>query len=278
MPDLRSAEHAEQTRRVLTMVRWLLTMAFVVIGYLMVRALGPVLAPILAAGGVAYMLDGAVDRLEARGVRRVVAVTGMLILFVAIVATALIVLIPLASSEIAHFIESMPRMLDTLGRWVHDNLGLQVPQDWVAFFRATNSSKCCQGGEAARGDQPPCWVSCSRSWGLAGMLIPVFAFYLGRQGSHHGPGPARSSARHRTTIGEVMTEIDSAVSIWIRGQLIVMAILAVLYAVAFKIIGISSRSRSASSSACSRSSVRRDVRRRRARLLVVFSTGMDRPT
>jgi predicted PurR-regulated permease PerM len=53
---------------------------------------------------------------------------------------------------------------------------------------------------------------------------------------------ARSHAfvppRHRGRVAEIAREIDQVVSIWIRGQLIVMAILAALYAVAFKVIGL----------------------------------------
>jgi predicted PurR-regulated permease PerM len=44
--------------------------------------------------------------------------------------------------------------------------------------------------------------------------------------------------RYRDNVAGVAREIDAAVSTWIRGQLIVISILAVLYAAAFKIIGI----------------------------------------
>src|SRR5690606_40025542 len=71
------------------------------------------------------------------------------------------------------------------------------------------------------------------------LLVPVFAFYFLVDWDHF---VARAHAfvppRHRDEVAEVAREIDRAVSSWIRGQLMVMAVLAALYATAFKIIGL----------------------------------------
>jgi predicted PurR-regulated permease PerM len=71
------------------------------------------------------------------------------------------------------------------------------------------------------------------------LLVPVFAFYLLVDWDHFvGRARALVPPRHRAPVTEVVGAIDAAVSTWIRGQLMVMAILAMLYAAAFKIIGI----------------------------------------
>lgn len=71
------------------------------------------------------------------------------------------------------------------------------------------------------------------------LLIPVFAFYilldwdriLDRVRLLVPP-------RYRELTTGIAVEIDAAVSTWIRGQLIVTTLLGILYAVAFKLIGI----------------------------------------
>ncbi len=224
------------------MVRYLLYMTFVVIGYFILLALAPVLAPIVGAAGVAYLLDGAVDWMVARGIKRVVAVGAMLIGFLSIVVTLLVVVIPLASSEIARFINELPRIMNEVSEWAKINLGVELPEDWLTYLKGDEFQHML-----SKAAGPLAAVTSAVLGGVFSvlgffaelLLVPVFAFYLLVDWDHFIDRAHRLiPARHRPAVGDVVRQIDAAVSTWIRGQLIVMAILAVLYAIAFKIIGI----------------------------------------
>ncbi|HLU66564.1 MAG TPA: AI-2E family transporter, partial [Kofleriaceae bacterium] len=239
---MNEVERSDEARQVLTMVRWLLYLVFVVIGYWILRVLGPVLTPLLAAAGVAYLLDGAVDRMAARGINRTAAVTSLLFGFVALVAAILIVVLPLVSEEIARFAAALPGLVERASAWLAADYGIEVPDDWKAYlmgdeFRSFLESAVgpvSRAAAAALGG-----VFGFLGWLAELLLVPVFAFYFLVDWDHI---VARAHAfvppRHRDEVAEVAREIDRAVSSWIRGQLMVMAVLAALYATAFKIIGL----------------------------------------
>src|SRR5215475_458259 len=101
----RGPRHDE--RQILTMVRWLLYLVFVVIGFVILRVIGPVLAPVLAAAGIAYLLDHPADRLVARGLPRTLAVALLLGAFVLASAAVLMLVVPLVWDEIQKFLVAL---------------------------------------------------------------------------------------------------------------------------------------------------------------------------
>jgi predicted PurR-regulated permease PerM len=241
MSDARS-QRSEEERHILTMVRWLLYLVFVVVGFLILRVLGPVLTPLLAAAAVAYLLDGAVDRLTSRGLNRTAVVGGLLFGFIALIATILILIVPLVSDEIRRFVVALPGLVERATVWLAEDFGVEVPSDWKAYLKGEEFRSFL---ESAVG--PLSKAAAAALGGVFGflgwlaelLLVPVFAFYFLVDWDHivarvHAFAPPR----HRARIAEIAREIDGAVSSWIRGQLIVMAILAALYATAFKIIGL----------------------------------------
>ena len=52
------------------MVRWLLYLVFVVIGWVIIKRLAPILTPVVAAAGIAYLLDPLVERVVESGMKR----------------------------------------------------------------------------------------------------------------------------------------------------------------------------------------------------------------
>ncbi|MEM9492988.1 MAG: AI-2E family transporter, partial [Myxococcota bacterium] len=121
------------TARVIAMVRWLLYAAFVVIGYLVLRRLAPILTPVLAAGGIAYLLDPLVDRLEDQGTKRVIAVALLLCAFISMLVMAVVIVVPLVRDDIELFITRLPDMIPRAAEWIELNLDIAVPDAWRRF-------------------------------------------------------------------------------------------------------------------------------------------------
>jgi predicted PurR-regulated permease PerM len=71
------------------------------------------------------------------------------------------------------------------------------------------------------------------------LLVPVFAYYFLVDWPHIVSTLTKLiPPRHRDRVFAISAEIDDKISHWVRGQLIVVFVLAVLYAVALSIVGI----------------------------------------
>lgn len=247
MPDeieaaARDARDQDGNRRMLAMVRWLLYLVFVVIGWLILKRLAPVLTPILAAAAIAYLLDPLVERLVESGLSRVSAVSILLVSFLAAVTLAFMILIPLIADDVARFIVDVPAIVDRAVAWGSDLLGYELDRSWREVVSEEQLSKLLQSAAL------PLFLAATAIVGgvfsLLGhlaelLLVPVFAFYFlvdwhGIIARIRGMIPPR----HRVQVVEIIKEIDGVVAGWIRGQLTVTTILAILYAIAFKIIGL----------------------------------------
>ncbi|MCP4449312.1 MAG: AI-2E family transporter [Myxococcales bacterium] len=229
-------------RRTTTMVRWLLYCSFIVIFYLVLRRLGPVLFPAVAAAGVAYLLDGAVDALSARGINRVAVVSGLLIVFLLVIGGIILIAIPLISEELAHLVKEFPNMVARFSAWADAKFGVEVPATWGAYVSSEQFDEVMKGAAG-----PAAALTAAALGGLLSilgflaelLLVPVFAFYFLVDWDHmvqkaHNLVPPR----HRSLVADVICEIDTAVSSWVRGQLIVTTSLGLCYALVFRLIDV----------------------------------------
>ncbi|HTE55361.1 MAG TPA: AI-2E family transporter [Kofleriaceae bacterium] len=241
MPDP-GKQRSREERQVLTMVRWLLYVVFAVLGFLVLRLVGPLMTPVLAAAAIAYLLDGLLDRLAARGVNRSLAALGLLLGFAALVVAVVVVVVPLVSREIARFAGALPALIDRAAASLSDGFGVDLPRNWRSYLQGPELRELLEGAVG-----PASSIAATALGGVLGLLgwlaelllVPVFAFYILVDWD---PIVARMHAlappRHREWVGGLAREIDGVVSTWVRGQLTVMAVLAALYATAFAIIGL----------------------------------------
>ncbi len=216
------------------MLRWLLIAIFVVLGWLIVSFLASVLAPILAALGIAYLLHPVLDRMTTRGFSRGIGAALLLFAFVALIVGAITFLAPRVADQLTQFVRDLPQMYDNLSAWTRLHFGVDLPQDWRAYL-SSESANAATGGPlrelatAALGGVLHVVAVLAES-----LLVPVFAFYflvdwphLVRRIDHVIP------PRRRREVREILRDIDAVVAGWVRGQAIVTTILAILYAIGF---------------------------------------------
>lgn len=222
------------------MLRWLLIAIFVVLGWIVLRFLAGVLAPILAALGIAYMLDPVLERLVRRGVPRMLGAALLLALCVTVIVGAVMFAAPRVYDQLVEFVGDMPRMVDNLSIWLHDHVGVDVPSDWKVYVTKEHLQGMFSGGPL----RELATAAVGGVFHLLGvmaemLLIPVFSFYflvdwpnLLRRIDHMIP------PRRRREVREIGREIDGVVAGWVRGQAIVTTILAILYAVGFTLVNM----------------------------------------
>jgi predicted PurR-regulated permease PerM len=213
---------------------WLL---IAVIGVLLVWLLAPVLMPFLFAGILAYILEPAVEKLVKRKLPRVLAVTLVEVAAFVLILSVLLLIVPIVSKELPLLREQLPvlaeKLNQTLTPWLAQ-YGIEVALD-VASIKAFVVKYLGANVE----DGLTTLLSSARIGGsflltVVGnaVLIPAVLFYLlmdwpnliARLGGLVPP-------RLRPSVARFMRESDEMLGQYLRGQLLVMVILAVFYSV-----------------------------------------------
>ena len=231
-----------QLGQVLSLVRWLLILLFVVLAWSVLAYLAHVLAPILAALGIAYLLNPVVEWLGARGLSRTPATGLVLVAFLAVIVTGIVLAVPAIADQVSDFARDLPAFVGNLSAWIERRFGVEIPHDWKQYLESDEARSAL--GDASG---PLRELAAAALGGLFSvlavlaemLLVPVFAFYflsdwpnLWRRLDHMVP------PRRRENIRELMRQIDGVISNWVRGQAIVTSTLAVLYAIGFSAVGM----------------------------------------
>jgi predicted PurR-regulated permease PerM len=229
-------------RQIIGMIRWALILAFIVVGWIVLRYAAVVLAPILAAFGIAYLLQPVLDALVARRVPRTVGALGILIAFLGTLIALAAWFLPAIAHQIAVFAADLPRLVDTFSSWIHSTFGFEVPHDWKAYLKSPELTGVL--GDASGPLKEVVGAALGSVLGVIGvfaemLLVPVFAFYFLVDWPQITHRMIRIvPPRRRAKVVDLLREVDGVVSGWVRGQATVTAILAVLYAIAFSIAGM----------------------------------------
>jgi predicted PurR-regulated permease PerM len=230
-----------QAAQVISLLRWLLIAVFVVVGWLALSYMAKVLAPILAALGIAYLLNPVLERLVKAGLSRPLGAGILLVLFVGVIVIGLVT----AASAIVHQVQDvardLPRMMTNLDVWLHDHFEVDLPDDWRSYLTRDNLEQTlgAEGPVRAFATAAVGGVLAFLAHAAEFLLVPVFAFYFLVDWPHLLRRiETLIPPRKRRGIREMAAEIDRVVAGWVRGQAIVTSILAVLYAIGFTVVGM----------------------------------------
>jgi predicted PurR-regulated permease PerM len=209
--------------------------------YIGLQAVESVLFPVLVSLLLAYALDPAIDRLEARGWQRT---TGIL-LFLVVGAVGVLVFLLFLYPTIAHLIGSVGERFPALIDLVRNDLLPWIERVSGQTLPASMSAVMDQYGESLRGQLPA--LAKRVSTFLAGLwtsggsaaasllnlvLVPVLTFYFLRDFDQMKAAAAEFiPVAHRAFLMDRLRKADEVIGAWIRGQLEVAVILGVLYAV-----------------------------------------------
>jgi predicted PurR-regulated permease PerM len=225
---------------------WLgLWLAFVLLLY----ALGPVLTPFIAAAILAYALNGGVDYLDQRRIGRLpvpraLAVVLVMLLFLSAVSALVLIVIPVLQTEIPLLLAQIPAFLVRLDAVLSPRLaemGIKIKLDGTGI-RGLLTQQFASGS----GDE--IWTTVLSSARIGGtrvlgwlatlILIPVVLFYLLLDWHRlldriTGAVPRRWVVQ---TVG-MAQEVNILLAQYLRGQLLVMLVLAAYYSIGLTIAG-----------------------------------------
>lgn len=209
--------------------------------------LGPVLTPFVVAAVLAYALTPLVDRLDAlaRGrVPRLLAVLVVELLLVLAVLGLLLLLVPVLTREWPLLREQLPQLLDRLNAGVQPllrELGIKLSFNTASLKPALMKYFNANMEEALGSLLTSLKIGGSVALTVLGnlILIPVALFYLLLDWKAVVQRVTDLVPRHlRGSYDSFVTEADAVLGQYLRGQLLVMLILAVYYSVALSLFGL----------------------------------------
>lgn len=223
--------------------KWLILASLLLFGFLFYQ-LASVLMPFFVAALLAYLGDPLVDRLEERNLSRTLSVVIVFSSLFLVLVISVLILIPLLGGQIASLFEKMPGYIDKLQNSIDpllQMLGLSKEMINLDTLKEGLKNYWSEAGKMA-GDV---FGYLSRS-GIALLgfvtnlvLIPVITFYLLRDWDLL---VARFREllprRHAEKITELSLECDEMLAGFLRGQLMVMLALAIIYSVGLTFIGL----------------------------------------
>lgn len=224
--------------------KWWYLAALVGGGWLL-YLLAPVLTPFALSALLAYIGDPIVDRLEARKVKRTLAVV---IVFVALTSAALLLLIilaPLLYQQIASLVRKLPDYIDWVQRdlfpFVSQNLGLEQDRLELAALRDAVAKHWQQAGGVLMGFVTKISKSgvALAAWVANLVLIPVVTFYMLRDWDVMMARIRNLLPRSvEPRVVQLAGECDEVLGAFFRGQLLVMGALGAIYTTGLLIVGL----------------------------------------
>ncbi|MEE8058754.1 MAG: AI-2E family transporter [Pseudomonadales bacterium] len=211
----------------------------------LIYLLQPILTPFLVGALFAYLGDPLADRLEAVGLSRTLSVSVVFLALISIVIIVLLLTVPLVGRQLDMLAGKIPQWLQaaqqTVWPWLQQRFDLPQANLPVAKFKAVISENWMTGGELlTQLWKPLVGSSMALVAALANLLlIPVVTFYLLRDWDilmgHIGNLLPRSTEQIAVTLGK---ECDEIIGAFIRGQLLVMLALAIVYSLGLWAVGL----------------------------------------
>jgi predicted PurR-regulated permease PerM len=223
--------------------RSLLYFLLVTGGLYLLWLLSPILTPFLFAAALAYMFDPWVDRLERRHFSRTTGTVLVLAGLTLALFLLVLILTPLFQAQARMLVAQVPRLIEWtqegLLPWLQSQFGVDLLGsqaeiiDWLKAHAGELSKLTAY--LPAVGNQGLALLG----WLANLLLIPVVTFYLLRDWDKAMGASAKLVPNGpRAKVVEIAGEIDAVLSEFARGQMAVIAIMALFYSLALWLAGL----------------------------------------
>jgi predicted PurR-regulated permease PerM len=225
-------------------------LALTAAAFWLIYLLAPILTPFVISAALAFLGDPLVDRLEKLHIGkwkigRTLAVVFVFILMVAVMVVLLLIFVPLLREQLQQLVEKTPKMLEWLAGtalpWVQASLGLTgfelnpetISEALKSYWKEVSSALLNVLGTVSRSGQVVL------HWVMNLVLIPVVTFYLLRDWDKLVEGIRTLIPRKiEPVVSDLSSQIEKVLGAFIRGQLMVMFALGIIYAVGLWLVGL----------------------------------------
>jgi predicted PurR-regulated permease PerM len=222
-----------------------LGVGLLIVAWLALQLFQSVLAPFVAAAGIAYVLDPPTTRLSRLGLGRGLAALLMIIGLLAAVLLFALLLYPLILQQIGQLIGRIPQYVQLLQRWagevlsdLQQNFGNDVVNDKLRDLVSSQAGNMLSVIASSLTSVSSAGFAIFNVLTLA-VVTPVVGFYLLRDWPRViTMVDSWLPHRYAEVIRAQCREVDRILSAWVRGQALCCLILAVFYALALTLAGL----------------------------------------
>ncbi len=218
----------------------LLLFALLLAAALVIFYLGGALIPVFASLILAFMMQGAVNRLKRLGVGRMVAVVLVFVAFIGFLTAFLLFVMPIAWRQSVNLFNELPRMVIEV-----QNLLLLLPQQYPDMISETQIRQLfgLAAAEVSQLGQLILSFSLSSVTGVMALLIylvlvPILVFFFLKDSDSLVRGWTAALPEKRDLLNQVWHEMDDQIANYIRGKAIEILIVGVATYIAFAVLGI----------------------------------------
>lgn len=204
-----------------------------------------IMLPVILAGLLYYLLNPLVDLLEKYKINRLVAITIVFVLITLLLIWGLAVAIPSLQAQIVSFFKNMPTYLKQAEKVLNDLLDSRLSEQFRPQIEQVteNISSQLTTWASSFSTRAVNWassfVSAASQIVVAVIIMPFILFYLLRDGKHlKGYMTQFLPKKLREPVGQILTDVNSQLANYVRGQITVAIIVAFMFMIFFKIIGL----------------------------------------
>jgi putative permease len=197
-----------------------LLVVFLLSGFVIIVFFGKMLAPLLAALVIAYLLEASVHSLETRGLSRILAVTLVFTVFLAVFVFIVIGLGPLVSRQLTNFVQDLPRTI-LHGR----GLLLRLPETYPNFVTTTQVDSVFDAirGELTELGQSAVTLSLASIPVMVTVLVylilaPVLVFFFLKDKIKIVGWLTAFLPADRAVLNTVWRDVDAQIGNYVRGK------------------------------------------------------------
>ena len=205
-----------------------------------------ILLPMLLTGLLYYLLNPIVDWLEKYKITRTAAISVLFVLIGMLLVWGLAVVIPSIQGQVVSFAQNLPSNIQKIESQVTTLLEneqfeqfrptaleiLNKVNDQIVSYAQKFSSSAVNWASSL--------ISTASQIIVAILIMPFILFYLLRDGQHLNRHVTQYlPTKWRSSVSKVLTDVNSQLSNYVRGQVTVAIIVALMFSVMFSIIGLS---------------------------------------
>ena len=207
--------------------------------------LSVVMLPVILSGLLFYLLNPLVDLMEKYKINRVLAISIIFIIIAILLIIGLAVAIPNLQRQVVIFAQNVPSYLEDADRVINDLVTKRLPDDFRPQLEQVLANFSTQATAWASNISSKAvnWVSALISGTsqviVALIIMPFMLFYLLRDGKGLRDYITQFLPNKlREPVGKVLSEVNQQLSNYVRGQITVAVIVAIMFIIFFKIIGL----------------------------------------
>ena len=207
--------------------------------------LSVVMLPVILSGLLFYLLNPLVDLMEKYKINRVLAISIIFVIIAFLLIIGLAVAIPNLQRQVIIFAQNVPSYIEDADRVIDDLVTKRLPDDFRPQLEQVLAQFSTQATAWASNISSKAvnWVSAIISGTsqviVALIIMPFMLFYLLRDGKGLRDYITQFLPNKlREPVGKVLSDVNQQLANYVRGQITVAVIVAIMFIIFFKIIGL----------------------------------------